>query len=86
MDEYDLTSGIDGSAFQSPGTFSEDNLGDSAQDDTGWIDVASSMIAAVRYVGSEGVMYVRFLNGSEYTYSVSEQTFKDMINAPSVGS
>jgi len=86
MAEYDLLEDIDDSAFVSPGTFSEDDLGGEAQPkDTGWISVASSMIAAMRYVSSEGTMYVRFPNGAEYMYAVPEDVFREMLGAPSIG-
>ena len=85
--EYDLLQDVDGSMLDSPATFSEDNLGGQAkQKDTGWMPVVSSMIAAVRYVSAENTMYVRFPNGTEYTYSVPENVFRELISAPSVGS
>jgi len=88
QEEYDLLGGIDNSVFDSPGTFAEDAFGGEAQEkkDTGWISVASSMIAAMRYIGAEGNMYVRFPNGAEYVYSTPENVFREMLNAPSIGS
>ena len=88
MAEYDLMKDVDSDSFSSPGTFAEDGLGgeETQAKDTGWVSVTSSMISAVRYVSAEGLMYVRFVNGAEYTYAVPKQVFDGMLGAPSIGS
>lgn len=49
--------------------------------------VSSSNIESVGYDEENQIMYVRFLNGTLYTYNgVPKQEYEGLLNAPSVGS
>lgn len=51
------------------------------------IQVGSSNVDSVGYDSELQLLYIRFLNGSEYMYrDVSQYEFDGLINAPSVGS
>lgn len=52
-----------------------------------WIGVQSSAIAAIDYHKEEKVLFVLFKAGSIHAYhDVSEYKFKQLLDAPSVGS
>lgn len=49
--------------------------------------VSSSNVESVGYDGSSETLYVRFLNGSIYTYlNVPLVVFEQLLNSPSIGS
>ena len=49
-----------------------------------FIEVESSNIGAVKYEGN--TLYVRFKTGAVYSYDgVSEELYKQLLNAPSIG-
>lgn len=49
--------------------------------------VSSSNIAAIGYDAENEIVYVQFLNSTEYTYKgVPQHEFDGLLNAPSVGS
>jgi len=49
-------------------------------------DVVSSFIAQIAYFPEDSEMIVRFLNGSDYTYTnVDRETFDDIRMSASVG-
>lgn len=49
-----------------------------------WINVESSIISGVRWV--DGNLYIRFNAGSMYVYyDVHEETYEQLVNAPSKG-
>ncbi|MFT4925853.1 MAG: hypothetical protein ACI8WB_001948 [Phenylobacterium sp.] len=51
------------------------------------IAVSSSNVDSIGYDESNEIVYVRFLNNSEYTYSgVPQHEFDGLLNAASVGS
>jgi hypothetical protein len=51
-----------------------------------WTPVSSSNVAAIRWVGGDYGLQVRFLKkGWEYAYRVPHSTYEDMLAAPSKG-
>lgn len=51
-----------------------------------WISVASSNVDAIRWVGGQWGLQVRFKNGYKYEYRVAWSMYDQMLNAGSKGS
>ncbi len=68
---------------QEPLTDPDDKKGDMLLTD--WISVSSSNVDAIRWVGGEFGLNIRFLSGWLYYFAVPYAMFESMLNAPSKG-